>query len=108
MAVQPLGHSHNLVRRVKVVRGEAQFQMVCSPKFDYGRATHTIERKPREIIFIPDKKNLPALRLRSSVPLKIENGRAFAEFKLRAEQTASFVLEEADGESPSANRSRKR
>jgi len=104
MAVQPLGHSHNLVRRVKVVRGEAQFQMVCSPKFDYGRATHTIERKPREIIFIPDKKNLPALRLRSTVPLKVENGGAFAEFKLRAEQTASFVLEEADGESPSANR----
>ena len=62
-----------------------------------------MKRKPHEIIFIPDKKNLPALRLRSSVPLKIENGAAVAEFKLRAEQTASFVLEEADGESPSAN-----
>ena len=41
--------------------------------------------------------------MRSSVPLKIENGEAIAEFKLRAEQTASFILEEANGESPSAN-----
>jgi GH15 family glucan-1,4-alpha-glucosidase len=26
----------NLVRRVKVVRGEIRFRMVCAPKFDYG------------------------------------------------------------------------
>ena len=41
MAMQHLGHSHNLVRRVKVVRGEIKFRMVCAPKFDYGRAGHT-------------------------------------------------------------------
>jgi GH15 family glucan-1,4-alpha-glucosidase len=105
MAMPPLGHNHNLVRRVKVVRGEIKFRMVCAPKFDYGRARHTIEKKPREIIFIPEGKNLPSLRLRSSVPLKIENGAAVAEFRLRAEQTASFILEAADPEkaSPSAN-----
>jgi GH15 family glucan-1,4-alpha-glucosidase len=103
MAMQHLGHSHNLVRRVKIVRGEISFRMVCAPKFDYGRARHTIEKKPHEVIFIPERKNLPVLRLRSSVPLKIENGEAIAEFKLRGEQTASFILEEADGESPSAN-----
>ncbi|HZL13152.1 MAG TPA: glycoside hydrolase family 15 protein [Verrucomicrobiae bacterium] len=104
MAMQHLGHSHNLVRRVKVVRGEIRFRMVFAPKFDYGRADHTVERKsPHEFIFVPAKKNLPALRLRSSVPLKIENGEAIAEFKLGAEKTASFISEEADGESPSAN-----
>jgi GH15 family glucan-1,4-alpha-glucosidase len=103
MAMQHLGHSHNLVRRVKIVRGEISFRMVCAPKFDYGRARHTIEKKPHEVIFIPERKNLPVLRLRSSVPLKIENGEAIAEFKLRGEQTASFILEEANGESPSAN-----
>jgi GH15 family glucan-1,4-alpha-glucosidase len=103
MAMQHLGHSHNLVRRVKIVRGEIKFRMACAPKFDYGRTGHTIEKKPREIIFVPGNKHLPALRLRSSVPLKVENGAAVAEFKLRAGQTASFILEEAKGDSPSAN-----
>jgi GH15 family glucan-1,4-alpha-glucosidase len=104
MAMQHLGHNHNLVRRVKVIRGEINFRMVCAPKFDYGRAGHTIEKKnPHEIIFVPAKKNLPALRLRSSAPLKIENGEVMAEFKLGAEKTASFILEEANDESPSQN-----
>ncbi len=104
MAMQHLGHNHNLVRRVKVVRGEIRFRMVFAPKFDYGRTGHKIEKKnPHEIIFIPDKKNLCALRLRTSVPVKIENGGAIAEFKLRAEQTASFILEEAKDDSPSEN-----
>jgi GH15 family glucan-1,4-alpha-glucosidase len=103
MAMQHLGHSHNLVRRVKVVRGEISFRMVFAPKFDYGRATHTIEKKPFEVIFVPAKKNLPALRLRSSRPIKVLNGEAVAEFKLGVKETASFILEEANGESPSAN-----
>ena len=104
MAMQHLGHSHNLIRRAKAVRAEVKFQMVFAPKFDYGRATHKIEKKnPQEVIFIPKGKNLRALRLRTSVPVKIENGEATAEFKLRTEQTASFILEEADGESPSVN-----
>src|ERR1700722_5496107 len=103
MAIQPLGHRHNLVRRVKVVRGEIKLRMVCAPKFDYGRAGHTIERKPKEVIFIPAGKNLPALRLRGSVTMKVENGAAVAEFKLRAGQTAWFILEEANGESPAAS-----
>jgi GH15 family glucan-1,4-alpha-glucosidase len=103
MAMQHLGHQHNLVRRVKVVRGDMKIRMVCAPKFDYARTGHHVHRKGKEVIFAPDKKNLPALRLRSSVPLKVENGEAAAEFKLRAEQTAFFVLEEAGAESPSIN-----
>jgi GH15 family glucan-1,4-alpha-glucosidase len=104
MAMQHLGHSHNLVRRVKVVRGEIKFRMVFAPKFDYAREGHTVEKKnPHEFIFIPDHKKFPALRLRTSVPVKIENGGASAEFKLGADKTAEFILEEADGESPSAN-----
>lgn len=105
MAIQHLGNRHNLIRRVKVVRGEIEFEMVCAPKFDYGRATHTIERKPHKFIFVPGKKSCPALLLRSSVPLKNVNGEAVARFKLRANEIAFFVLEEAcpEDESPSAN-----
>ncbi len=102
MPVEQLGHRQHLVRRLKVIRGEIPFRMVCAPKFDYGRTGHTIEKHGREMIFVPAGKNLPALRLRSSVPLKLEKDTAVAQFKLRAEQTAFFILEAADGESPSA------
>ena len=53
MAMEHLGHHHALLRRVKVVRGEMEFQMVCAPKFDYGRANHTIEKKAHKLLFIP-------------------------------------------------------
>ena len=106
MAMQHLGHRHNLVRRIKVVRGEIEFEMVCAPKFDYGRARHTIEKKPRQIIFTPDKKSCPPLLLRASVPIKETNGEAVARFKLKSGEFAYFIMEEADSgeDSPSANR----
>jgi GH15 family glucan-1,4-alpha-glucosidase len=103
MAVQHLGHNHNLIRRVKVVRGEITFRMTCAPRFDYGRTKHTTEKKPKEVIFLPGHKNLPAVRLRSSLPLKVVQGDAVAEFTLRAGETAFFNLEEAEAESPSGN-----
>ena len=103
MAVQHLGHCHNLVRRVKVVRGEITFRMHCAPQFDYGRAHHTLKHESRSILFIPARKHLPTLRLRSSVPLATAEGAAAAEFRLRVGETASFIFEEARGESPSAN-----
>src|ERR1700691_5723776 len=62
MAMQSAGHHHSLVRRVKGIRGEIPFRMVCAPKFDYGRTPHTIERKPDGLVFIPGKKGLTALR----------------------------------------------
>jgi GH15 family glucan-1,4-alpha-glucosidase len=105
MAVEHLGHLHNLVRRVKVVRGEITLRMVFQPKFNYGRAGHTVEKRPDKYLFIPDKKNLSALLFRSSVPLMVKNGEAVAEFKLRSEETAWFILEEARAgeDSPSGN-----
>ena len=104
MAMQHLGHHHNLVRRVKVVRGEIEFDMACAPRFGYGRSTHTIERKPHKFIFVPGQKSCPALLLRSSVPLKNVNGEAVGRFKLRAGEIAFFILEEACSEdSPSAH-----
>jgi GH15 family glucan-1,4-alpha-glucosidase len=96
-------HWHDLVRRVKTVRGEIRFRMVCDPRFDYGRRGHRLEIRDGEAIFHPEGKGLQALRLRSEIPLREENGAATAEFTLRAGETASFVLEEAraGGVSPS-------
>ena len=104
MAIEHLGHRHNLVRRVKVVRGEIKLKMVFAPRFDYGRTGHSIERQTDKWLFVPDKQRLPALLIRSSVPLRAHDGAAVAEFTLRPNQTASFILEEArPGEADSAS-----
>ena len=104
MPITDMGHAHALVRRAKTARGELRFRMVCAPRFDYGRAGHRIERHSRQIIFISRGADKTALRLRSEVPLKIQDGAAVAEFTLRTGQTAAFILEDAAhrGGSPSA------
>jgi GH15 family glucan-1,4-alpha-glucosidase len=106
MPVEDAGVAHNVVRRVKTIRGELQYVMRCDPRFDYARATHTVERKSdTEVLFVGRAgAGALALRLRSSVPMKIIDGAAVAEFTLHADESASFVLEVATEEpSPSAH-----
>lgn len=94
MPAQHLGHRHNLVRRIKVVRGEMKCRMVCAPQFGYGRVKHAITRTAKDHIFTPARGSQPPLRLRSSVAARIENGAVVSEFRLRGGESASFVLEE--------------
>ncbi|HUJ09672.1 MAG TPA: glycoside hydrolase family 15 protein [Verrucomicrobiae bacterium] len=94
MPLEHLGHSHDLVRRVKVVRGQLRLRMVCAPRFDYGRAKHKVEKRKGEVLFIAEGKKGITLRLRASVPVRIKNGDAIAEFTLKAEENASFILEQ--------------
>ncbi len=104
MPIEHLGHCHDLVRRVKVVRGEVPLRMIFAPRFDYGRAPHTVERRGQETLFISQGRDGTALRLRASLPVRIVEGDAVAEFTLHAGENASFILEEAQPgqESPSA------
>jgi GH15 family glucan-1,4-alpha-glucosidase len=95
MPIKEESHAHHLVRRAKTVRGELSFRMICAPAFDYGRAGHTVEAQRGEVLFTSEATDRLALRLRTSVPVKIENGAAIAEFKLAAGETAAFVLENA-------------
>ncbi len=92
MPVEDTGPEHNIVRRVKTVRGEILYRMVCDPRFGYGRVHHRTERTPGGIAFLPENGAEP-LRLIASVPLELREGRAEAHFTLRAGETASFVLE---------------
>jgi GH15 family glucan-1,4-alpha-glucosidase len=103
MPVEDAGQAHNLVRRAKTVRGELRFEMRCEPRFDYARATHTVERRgDREVIFVGRSAGGElALRLRSAVPMRIEDGAAVAEFTRRAEESAWFVLEVVSGDEQS-------
>src|SRR4029077_10660946 len=106
MPIVELGHNHDLVRRAKTVRGNIRYRMICDPRFDYGRAGHRVERKKNEVLFISRGDDKTVLRLRSEVPLKVENGAAIAEFKLGSEACAAFILEDGSGTeaSPSARR----
>ncbi len=103
MPVEEVGHAHNLVRQVKTIRGEVTFRVHCEPRFDYARARHSVTANEREVIFESEASGL-ALRLRTPVALKVEDGAAVGEFTLRAGEVACFVLEEAKPgqESPTA------
>src|SRR5258708_5021742 len=39
------GGARALVRRVKTVRGEISFRMVCAPRFNYARARHRVAQR---------------------------------------------------------------
>ena len=95
VSVEDAGQAGRLVRRAKTVRGEVRFQMRCDPRFDYARATHTIEhRSDTEVLFAGRSGDGDlALRLRSSVPMRVENGAALADFTLTADTSAWFILE---------------
>jgi GH15 family glucan-1,4-alpha-glucosidase len=95
MPVADAGQAPNLVRRAKTVRGEVRFQMRCDPRFDYSRAAHTAERRSdTEVLFAGQSGNGDlVLCLRSSVPMRVENGVALADFTLSADTSAWFVLE---------------
>ena len=54
MPVEEVEQAHNLVRRVKTVRGEIAFRMVCAPRFDYGRAAHRVEQREGEVLFVSE------------------------------------------------------
>ena len=99
----PVGEAvpaHNLVRRVKSVRGEIPIRMVCAPRFNYARSSHHCECKKHEILFVSDGPDQTVLRLSSSVPLRLENGDAVAAFTLGPDESASFVLEDATKDLP--------
>lgn len=97
------GHSHQIVRRAKTVRGEVKFCMTCAPKFDYGRSQHKIEKTREGIFFINEGGHPLTLLLRSSVPVAIKDGEGVCEFKLKAGETAYFILEEVvEGEASPA------
>src|SRR5918996_467590 len=103
MPVEDAGIAHNLVRRAKTVRGEIRFRMRCDPRFDYARATHTVERRgDQEVVFVGRSgAGTMALRLCSSVPMQIADGAAVAEFTLGGDESASFILEVVVTDEPS-------
>jgi Domain of unknown function (DUF5911) len=69
------GPGHTIVRRAKCARGEVTFDMVCEPRFDYGRARHSVEARPGEVVGGGVRDERPHVRHRCP---------ALAETRLRA------------------------
>lgn len=91
MPAEELFEGHVLIRRLTNVRGTTRYRMTCSPKFDYGRKEHAIEILGKNSLLF--HSNGIAIRLRSTVELKIEEQAAIAEFTLEPNQIADFSLE---------------
>jgi GH15 family glucan-1,4-alpha-glucosidase len=94
MPVEELFDGKELIRRVTTVRGEVTYQMKCSPRFNYGRTTHSVEVvNDKEVVFTSDGAEKVKLRLLSSVAMNVVDGDAVAEFTLGSAQTADFLFE---------------
>ena len=86
---------HQLIRRVKVVRGAMAFRVQCRPAFDYARATHETDVLSDGAVF--RSPNL-SLGLATRVPLILDGDGVVADFTLREGETVSFVLQGAPPE----------
>lgn len=94
MPVEELYDGNELVRRITTVRGNVRYIMKCAPRFNYGRSNHSIDQlSENEVIFTSEDDNGISLRLKSSVPIRIDAGNVIAEFTLSAGQTADFLLQ---------------
>lgn len=94
MPVESATRAHNLVRRVKCVRGVVHVRMICAPRFNYGRSRHRIERAGNDVLFISEGDDKGILRLRSSTRMQVENGDAVAVMTLRPDESCFFVLDD--------------
>ena len=100
MPVESLYVGKELIRMVSCVNGTVDFTMECRPRFDYARATHTIEViSDREIIFISKGNAHDRIRLLSTVPLEVAEQDVRANFTLATSDTAIFMLEYIAGDS---------
>jgi GH15 family glucan-1,4-alpha-glucosidase len=100
MPVEELYNGKELIRRVTTIRGEVKYEMKCMPRFNYARSAHTVTViSDREVIISSNDKEPSVLRLKSSVPLQVEDGDIVARFTLNPTHTADFLLEHVDKKS---------
>ncbi|MER6133946.1 glycoside hydrolase family 15 protein [Streptomyces sp. NPDC001815] len=83
---------HRLVRVARVVRGTLPFELDCRPRFDYGRAEHSLDRlDDGSVVFCgPDTD----LHVQATAPVALDSGGTdvTAHFTLRAGEQAAIVL----------------
>jgi GH15 family glucan-1,4-alpha-glucosidase len=85
---------HRLVRAVRCVRGELQFELECAPRFDYGRQPHELELTESGAVF-----RTPTLQLTlhggGAGALRRDGNDVRGVLTVRAGQTGGVMLESA-------------
>ncbi|WP_322778340.1 glycoside hydrolase family 15 protein [Frankia sp. Cas4] len=82
---------HVIVRQARAVRGRAEFSLRCHPRFDYGRASHTVTIVDGQGAVFDSP--VGTLTLRTCVPLVADDDGVTATFALDTGETADVVLE---------------
>ncbi|ADP83969.1 glycoside hydrolase family 15 protein [Pseudofrankia inefficax] len=83
---------HRLLRVARVVRGTLRFTFTCRPRFDYGRAPHTVTQLDRRSVLFHGPN--ADLRLQATGPIAFESDSTdvSASFTLSAGEVAAVVL----------------
>ena len=85
-------YGHQIVRMIRVIKGEVRFRMRCAPRFDYARGKHKTIRENHSIRFIPEVKDCPSMALHATFPIKVEGDDATATFTLKPGETATAAF----------------
>ncbi|MBT3995515.1 MAG: glycoside hydrolase family 15 protein [Chloroflexi bacterium] len=89
-----------IVRLVQGLLGETNMRMECKPAFEFASTGHQVEKTDGGVIFTSDN----GVRISLTAPCEfiIEDGTAYADFKLDHGESIAFVLEQFDsnGEMP--------
>lgn len=88
---------HTLFRTVRVVRGTVRFSMECRPRFDYGRASHTLEIHPRGASF---RSAGTTCHLSTGIPLEREGDDVHGAVTLTSGQAAAAVFTVGGADEP--------
>ncbi|HKS74579.1 MAG TPA: glycoside hydrolase family 15 protein [Terriglobales bacterium] len=95
MPIESNGEQPNeIIRRLSVIRGNVQFKMSCRPRFDYGRSAHRLKVADGCATFFPEDGKCIPMALYSTVAIAQEDQDVVAQFHLKADDTATFVLGE--------------
>jgi GH15 family glucan-1,4-alpha-glucosidase len=94
---------NQIVRNLRVIKGDIAIRLRCAPRFDYARSSHTVTADGDRFLFQPQTQGLQPMSLRATVPLAIDGADVTGDFTLGRNQTATFIFggvpedEETDG-----------
>jgi GH15 family glucan-1,4-alpha-glucosidase len=91
-------YGHHILRLIKVIKGEIKFSMLCAPRFDYARGSHSVATGDNFVRFTPERDSLPDMILHATFPIQVSGRDAIATFSLKAGETATVAFGEVSEE----------
>ncbi|MFI1656042.1 glycoside hydrolase family 15 protein [Streptomyces sp. NPDC020472] len=88
---------HRLIRVARVVRGSLPFELLCRPRFDYGRASHTLSRLEDGSVLFEGPGTDLHLQASGPVRLHADGVDVTSRFTLNAGESAAVILTSETG-----------